>query len=112
MIQGFAIILWASLEANFYLALVGLFVTGFFITTLWSYTYLLLQEETAKAYMGRIISYNDMFFMLSNVATALYIGYASRAGISLQNITITLGIGFILTALYYSWFKKVYVNPN
>ena len=112
MIQGFAIILWASLEANFYLALIGLFVTGFFITTLWSYTYLLLQEETAKAYMGRIISYNDMFFMLSNVATALYIGYASRTGISLQNITITLGIGFILTALYYSWFKKVYVNSN
>lgn len=109
MIQGVAIIFWALLESNFYVALVGLFVTGFFITTLWSYTYLLLQEETDKAYMGRIISYNDMFFMLSNVVTALYIGYASKWGVSLSSITTTLGVGFILTALYYRWFKKVYV---
>jgi hypothetical protein len=70
---------------------------------------LLLQEETDKAYMGRIISYNDMFFMLSNVVTALYIGYASKWGVSLSSITTTLGVGFILTALYYRWFKKVYV---
>jgi hypothetical protein len=70
---------------------------------------LLLQEETDTAYMGRIISYNDMFFMLSNVVTALYIGYASKWGVSLSSITATLGVGFILTALYYRWFKKVYV---
>ena len=110
--QGLAIILWSQLEYNFYFALVGLFVTGFFITTLWSYTYLLIQEETDTKYMGRVISYNDMFFMLSNVATALFIGYASKWGVSLESITFTLGIGFIVVAGYYFWFKKKYINAH
>ena len=107
--QGLGIILWSQLEYNFYFALVGLFVTGFFITTLWSYTYLLIQEETNTKYMGRVISYNDMFFMLSNVTTALFIGYASKWGMSLSNITLTLGIGFFVVAGYYVWFKKSYL---
>ena len=107
--QGLAIILWSHLEYNFYLALVGLFVTGLFITTLWSYTYLLIQEETDPKFMGRVISYNDMFFMLSNVATALFIGYAAKWGVSLEGITMTLGFGFFLVAGYYVWFKKQYL---
>ena len=109
ILQGLGIILWSQLEYNFYFALVGLFVTGFFITTLWSYTYLLIQEETDTKYMGRVISYNDMFFMLSNVTTALFIGYASKWGISLSNITLTLGLGFFVVAGYYVWFKKSYL---
>jgi len=109
IVQGLAIMLWAGLEYNFYLALVGLFVTGFFITTLWSYTYLLIQEETDPSFMGRVISYNDMFFMLSNVATAMLIGYAAKWGFSLESITFTLGLGFIVTAVYYLWFKKAYL---
>ena len=112
ILQGLAIILWSFLEYNFYYALIGLFVTGFFITTLWSYTYLFIQEETKPAYMGRIISYNDMFFMLSNVLTALFIGYASKWGMSLEGITFTLGVGFIFTAFYYLWFKRHYVSVS
>lgn len=110
ILQGLGIILWSQLEYNFYYALMGLFVTGFFITTLWSYTYLLIQEETDSKYMGRVISYNDMFFMLSNVATALFIGYASKWGVSLESITFSLGLGFFIVALYYIWFKKQYLN--
>jgi len=109
LLQGLAIILWSQLEFNFYLALIALFITGFFITTLWSYTYLLIQEETDKKLMGRVISYNDMFFMLSNVATALFIGYAAKWGLSLSNITLTLGFGFFVVAAYYIWFKKTYL---
>ena len=112
ILQGLAIMLWSLLEYNFYLALIGLFITGVFITTLWSYTYLLIQEETDTKYMGRVISYNDMFFMLSNVATALFIGYASKWGLSLEGITFTLGIGFFMVALYYLWFKKHYIDVN
>jgi len=110
ILQGLAIILWSFLEYNFYLALVGLFITGFFITTLWSYTYLLIQEETDTKFMGRVISYNDMFFMLSNVTTALFIGYASKWGLSLEGITFTLGLGFFGFAYYYLWFKKHYLH--
>jgi len=109
ILQGLSIMLWSVLEYNFYLALLGLFITGLFITTLWSYTYLLIQEETDTKYMGRVISYNDMFFMLSNVTTALFIGYASKWGLSLEGITFTLGLGFIVVAAYYVWFKKRYI---
>jgi len=112
LLQGLAILLWSLLEFNFYYALISLFITGFFITTLWSYTYLLIQEETDPKYMGRVISYNDMFFMLSNVATALFIGYASKEGISLESITACLGLGFLLVALYYIWFKRVYLDEQ
>ncbi len=112
ILQGFAIILWSFLEYHFYFALVGLFITGFFITTLWSYTYLLIQEETESKFMGRVISYNDMIFMLSNVATALFIGYASKWGMSLQGITLTLGSGFFVYAAYYLWFKKSYLDVH
>jgi len=107
--QGSAILLWSWVEYNFYLALFALFVTGFFITTLWSYTYLVIQEETEKYYMGRVISYNDMFFMLSNVITALFIGYAAKEGLSLASITTVLGTGFFFFALYYLWFKRNYL---
>ena len=110
ILQGISIIFWSQVEHDFYWGLSGLFVTGFFVTTLWSYTYLLIQEETEAKFMGRVISYNDMFFMLSNVLTAMFIGYATKAGISLESITLTLGLGFITTALYYMWFKKVYLK--
>jgi len=112
ILQGLAIMLWSQMEYNFYFALISLFVTGFFITTLWSYTYLFIQEETESNYMGRVISYNDMFFMLSNVLTALFIGYASKWGMSLESITFTLGLGFICTALYYLWFKRQYLSAS
>ncbi len=112
ILQGLAIMLWSFLEFNFYLALIGLFITGLFITTLWSYTYLLIQEETERKYMGRVISYNDMIFMLSNVITALFIGYAAKWGLSLEGITFTLGFGFIVFAMYYHWFKKRYIDEK
>ncbi len=112
IVQGLAIMLWSILEFNFYLALIGLFITGLFITTLWSYTYLLIQEETQSKYMGRVISYNDMVFMLSNVTTALFIGYAAKWGMSLEGITFTLGVGFIIFAIYYHWFKKRYIDET
>ena len=109
LFQGAAIILWSLTEYNFYIALVSLFITGFFITTLWSYTYLLIQEETEQYYMGRVISYNDMFFMLSNVTTALFIGYAAKSELSLEMITAILGSGFIFFAYYYVWVKRNYL---
>jgi hypothetical protein len=84
-------------------------MVGLFTTTLWAYTYLMIQENTDKKYLGRIISYNDMFFMISNVLTAMFIGYAAKWGLSLSQITIVLGVGFLLTAIYYLWFKRVHL---
>jgi MFS family permease len=109
ILEGIAVILWSYMQYSFYWGLFTLFGVGFFTSTLWSYTYLMLQEETQSDYMGRIISYNDMFFMLSNIATALFIGYAYRGGLSLEGITFVLGIGFLAAACYYRWFRKHYL---
>ena len=109
IIQGASIMLWATQEHHFYMSLATLLVSGLFITTLWSYTYLMVQEETDRAYMGRVISYNDMIFMLSNAITAIFIGYASQQGVSLEWITICLGAGFMLFAVYYAWFRRRYI---
>jgi MFS family permease len=110
-LEGAAIIFWSQLQFDFYLGLIGLFAAGFITTTLWSYTYLLIQEEIEPRMMGRIISYNDMFFMLANVLVALFIGYSAEWGLSLQMITIVLGVGFIFTAGYYAWFRHHYLPP-
>jgi hypothetical protein len=111
-LEGAAIILWSQLQFDFYLGLIGLFAAGFFTTTLWSYTYLLIQEEIEPKMMGRIISYNDMFFMLSNVLVALFIGYSAEWGLRLEIITIILGAGFIFTAGYYAWFRHHYLHNS
>lgn len=108
ILESLGIILWSQLQFNFYFGLVGLFTAGFFTTTLWSYTYLLIQEEIEPKFMGRVISYNDMFFMLANVLVALFIGYSAEWGLSLEYITVILGLGFIVTAGYYAWFKRRY----
>ncbi|MFY9094921.1 MFS transporter, partial [Aliarcobacter butzleri] len=73
--QGVTIILWALTQDNFYLSLVSLFFVGLSTAFLWSYTYSLLQNSCDNKYIGRVISYNDMFFMLSNVCTTMFIGF-------------------------------------
>ncbi len=102
--QGCAIILWGFLQHNFYLALIAVFLTGFVTTTIWSYTYALLQDKVESKYLGRVISYNDMVFMLSNVVTTLFIGFMASFT-SLQNITIMIGCAFFAVAIYYTRIK-------
>jgi MFS family permease len=101
--QGIAIILWGFFQFNFYIALIAVFFTGFTTTTIWSITYAFIQERVEHKYLGRVISYNDMVFMLSNVITTFFIGIMADI-IPLSFITILLGLGFFLYALYY---KKV-----
>ncbi len=108
MIEGFMFILWAFVEHNFYVSLIGMFAIGFFTTTLWSYTYTLLQERTKPEFLGRVVAYNDMVFMTVSVLTTMFIGVASKEGVPLFYITTMIGLGFILVSFYYIWFKKKY----
>ncbi len=103
--QGCAIILWGFLQFNFYIALIAVFLTGFVTTTIWSYTYALLQKKVEKQYLGRVISYNDMMFMLSNVITTFFIGIMASF-ISLEAITIMIGCIFFVVAIYYQRIKE------
>ena len=105
--QGLAIILWALTQQSFLFSLVSMLLIGLFTTTLWSYTYMMLQQNCDKDYIGRIISYNDMIFMLSNIATAMFVGTLATYGVPLWLITAFLGFGFIVTAL---WYRHYYLK--
>lgn len=105
ILQGVAIILWGLTQFNFYVSLFTIFFTGFFTTILWSFTYALLQDKCDEKYLGRVISYNDMFFMMACVLTTLFIGLMASLT-SLAIITGILGLGFILFAFYYTRILK------
>ena len=104
--QGVTIILWALTQDNFYLSLVSLFFVGISTAFLWSYTYSLLQNSCDNKYIGRVISYNDMFFMLSNVCTTMFIGFMAHITTT-QVITVCLGVAFLLFAYYYTKILKL-----
>jgi voltage-gated potassium channel Kch len=104
ILQGLFIIIWGMTQYNFYISLGSLFLVGFLTSTIWSYTYALLQEETKPEYLGRVLAYNEMIFMATNVFTALFIGiFASLIGLSW--VSYILGGTFILCAL---WYKKYF----
>lgn len=103
--QGGAIILWAFLQENFYLGLFGMFLVGLTTTTIWSFTYTMLQEEVERKYLGRVLAYNEMIFMLSTVVTTFFIGIMASI-VTLNIITILLGIAFIGVAYYY---KRIFL---
>ncbi len=105
MFQAAAIMLWAAVMPNFYLSLIASVLVGLCTTTLWSYTYTLLQHHTDQAYYGRVVAYNDMLFLLVAAVTSMMIGLYADAGVSLQVITLMLGLSFVVATLYYYWLQ-------
>ena len=103
--QGITIIFWGLNQSSFYISLISLFFVGLSTATLWSFTYALIQNKCDEKYIGRVISYNDMFFMLSCVATTLFVGLMASLT-STDIITILLGIGFLAFAFYYTRILK------
>ena len=49
--QGLAIILWGLTQDNFYISLISIFIVGLSTTTLWSFTYALLQDKCDEKYI-------------------------------------------------------------
>ena len=103
--QGLGIIFWALVQESFYVSLFALFVLGLSTTTLWSFTYALLQDKCDERYIGRVISYNDMFFMFACVFTTLFVGLMASLT-SIDIITIFLGLAFFAFAFYYTRILK------
>ena len=104
--QGLAVWLWAALMQNFYLSIFASVIVGLFTTTLWSYTYTLLQKNIEEKYYGRIVAYNDMLFLSSAAFTSFMVGYLATNDYSLESITVLIGAGFILGAIYFKWVVK------
>ena len=106
--QAIAVWIWASIMKNFYLSLVASVMVGFFTTTLWSYTYTLLQKNIDEKYYGRIVAYNDMLFLATAAFTSFITGFLAIQGFSLESIASILGCGFIVGAFYVTWVLKAY----
>ncbi|MDD3325219.1 MAG: MFS transporter [Sulfurospirillaceae bacterium] len=107
--QGIGIGVWGLMQENFYISLIGMFCAGLFTTTLWSYTYTLLQHQTSRDFYGRVIAYNDMFFMAISTLTSFGIGFLYTHTISLSNITLSIAWAFIAVSFYWLWIKKRYM---
>jgi MFS family permease len=108
ILQAIGIFAWAMMQFDFYISFIGIFMTGFFASTLWSYTYALIQENCEKEYLGRVIAYNDMLFTGMIVITTIITGFLIDYGLELNIITMLLGVGFIFYAIYYRWLRNKY----
>ena len=104
--QALAVWIWAFVMHNFYLSLLASVLVGFFTTTLWSYTYTLLQKNIEEKYYGRIVAYNDMLFLSTAAFTSFFIGYLHVNNFSLKEVTFVLGGAFIVGAIYFTWVIK------
>lgn len=109
-LQGIAIIGWSFIQHSYAMSIVAMLGMGLLTTSLWSYTYYMLQQEIEMKFLGRVIAYNDMIFMIFNTIVTLFVGYTAKMGLPLQTITFIMGFGFIFTAFYYQWFKKYYLD--
>jgi len=104
--QALSILIWAVVIEDFYYSLIASVFVGFATTTLWSYTYTLLQQHTDKAYYGRIVAYNDMVFLLTVALISIVVGLMVEAGFSLALITAMLGSVFFIAAIYFIWMRE------
>ncbi len=108
LIQGLGMMIWAFVLENFYLSLLGSFVSGFAATTLWSFTYTLIQKHTQKNFYGRVVAYNDMIFLSVGALSSVMVGVLIDAGWEISSVLYLLAGGFILAAGYYHWIRKAY----
>lgn len=108
--QGAGIIIWAVLQFNFYLAFIGIFLAGLFSSTIWSYTYTMLQNSVSKGYIGRMIAFNDMFLMGVSSFISFLCGFLYQSGFEIAVITGLLGVLFIIGGFYWMWVKRNYTE--
>jgi len=108
LFQGIAVIVWAGLVQNFYLSLVGAFITGLATTTLWSFTYTLLQTHTDKEYYGRVVAYNDMIFLLTASVSSFVVGVLIENEWSIASVMIGLGLTFFIASAYSIYVRKIH----
>jgi MFS family permease len=106
--QALAIWIWSYVLENFYLSLLASIAVGFFTTTLWSYTYTLIQKNMDERFYGRIVAYNDMLFLGISSITSYMIGLLYANGFSLEKISFLMGLTFVFGCIYYLIIFKKY----
>ena len=110
ILQGSAILIWSFSMHYFYLSLAASILVGLFTTTLWSYSYTLIQHKTDKKYYGRIVAYNDMIFLSVATLTSFLTGELAKIGVALPTILVLMAGGFFLSSFYYLWIYKRFLR--
>lgn len=100
--------LWAILQFNYYFGLIGLIAAGFCTSSLWSFTFTMLQNSCDKKFYGRVIAYKDMVYFIISAFVSLAIGAVYELGISLMAITFSMGSAFLIGAFYYKFVYEKY----
>ncbi len=108
LFEALSIAIWSLMMENFYLSLAASIAIGFFTTTLWSYTYTLIQHNADEKFYGRIVAYNDMLFLGVAAFTSYAIGYLADLGWSLEGIALWMASMFVVGAIYYYTIFKRY----
>ena len=106
--EALAIMVWAISMKNFYLSLVVSILVGFFTTTLWSYTYTILQKNTKKEFYGRVVAYNDMAFLGLSAFVSYMIGVLYKTGFSLEGIAFVMAGAFVVGSFYQAYIVRRY----
>jgi len=99
--EAVAMFVWSFFMHNFYLSLFASIFVGFFTTTLWSYTYTLIQKNMNENYYGRIVAYNDMLFLGVAAFTSYMTGVLVEMHWRLESIGLLMGIAFVVGGVYY-----------
>lgn len=107
--EGISIMVWGMVIENFYFSLIASVLVGFVTSTLWSYTYTLLQQHTNEEFYGRVVAYNDMIFLIAGGVASLLIGLLVQQQFSLGAIAVILGSVFVIASLYYRWIRVHYI---
>jgi DHA3 family macrolide efflux protein-like MFS transporter len=101
--QGVSLFIWSYFVDNFYWNLLGAFLSGAVIGSIWSYTYTLLQQGTDEKFYGRVIAYNDMVFLTVASLTAFFSGKMVGIGFSIPSVLVFMGVLFLVGAVYTVW---------
>lgn len=107
-LQSISVLFYAMVIDDFYLSLVAMFFIGLFTTSLWSFTYTLLQHHVEHEYYGRIVAYNDMLFLGTSALVSYVIGWLYDLQVTLWAIVVVIAVGFIIAMLYSWWIKKAF----
>ncbi len=106
LIEGLFLIVWFFLSESFYSSLLGAFLAGIMLTTIWSYTMTMLQEVVDERYYGRVIAYNDMFFTTTAVVSSVFIGFVLDMGVDERYGIVLIGVLFLVVGTLYFRLKS------
>ncbi len=106
LVESLFLFIWAYLANDFYMSLVGAFLSGLLLTTIWAYTMTMIQERVESRFYGRVIAYNDMFFTSVAVGSSVFIGFLLESGASERLTLAYIGVVFLIVGGIYIRFKE------